>query len=439
MRSVLRLALLIGSLWSSSAMAGYAQLAPPPAFQSVGGVSTINVGTAANGARYAGGHVMANASLNLGARTVTVPVAMRVAANAATFAVTKLNPWLLGLQLATLAIPFIVDWLRGSNLAVNDQGVIVVPGTTGPVTAGDIQIYNWDGVKSASQVMPGLSCPSGVITTVKTADQCMSGGMVGWWMISSCAGSWSNGWSGMYCGSGAIPQGSSTPPRAPTEDDLAPLANSPINPQALVELGIPLPVDPVPIVNPAVEPVGDVRVGPNGNPAPELAPKPEPLRYPNGEPVAIPNTNPPAYSQPWWEVTHSPTPGEPWRVIIRPVVTETNDPSPQPDPDGTTPEPKPPFDFYTDCDKFPTALACMERGDPPDLEDMPEETRTISAQAGPSFSGGGCPANVNISALGHAFQVVDMAPMCGWISGLVKPLFMLLAFISAVFIVRSAL
>lgn len=434
-----RMAFFVAAFLPAAAFAGYAQLAPPPAFQSVGGVSTMNVGTAANGARYAGGHVMANASLNLGARVVTVPVAMRVAANAATFAVTKLNPWLAGLQLATLAIPYIVEWFQGSDLAVNDDGVIIVPGTVGPVTAGDLRIYTWEGVKTGTQVYPGMTCP-GTITTVKMQDQCSpGGGLVGWWMRSSCSPAWSNGWSGQYCGSGAMPTGSASPSRAPTEDDLAPLVNSALNPQALAELGLPLPVDPEPVVNPAAEPVGDIEIGPNGNPAPQLQPNPNPLRYPNGNPVPIPNTNPQTYSQPWWEVEGAPTPTEPWRVTVRPVVTETANPDPQPDPDGTTPDPEPPFDFYTDCDKFPGSLGCAPVGDLPGPDEVPSETRTITLQSGPSFTGSGCPADVSFSIAGRTIDMVDMSVPCGWISGLVKPVFILLAVISAVFIVRKAI
>lgn len=65
--------------------------------------------------------------------------------------------------------------------------------------------------------------------------------------------------------------GEGTPGRPPTSGDLAPAHNSPINPALFPELGIPLPVDPVPIINPAVEPVGDVEIGPNGSPAPPPA------------------------------------------------------------------------------------------------------------------------------------------------------------------------
>lgn len=425
-------ALLLGLL-VLPAFAGYAQLAPPPGFSSVGGVSTMPVGAAANGARYAGGYVVGNASLNLGARAVVVPVGMRVAANAATFAVTKMNPWIAGLSLVASAIPYIVDWFTGSNLAVDSNGVIVVPGTTGPVTASDIQIYTWEGLVSATSVYPGMTCPSGQITTVKLQDQCVVSSTVGWWMRSVCSGSWSNGWSGQYCGTGAQPTGPSSPARPPTQGDLADLANRPINPALFPELGIPIPVDPVPVVNPATQPVGDVVISPSGNPAPQL--QPQPLRIPNGDPVPIPNTNPQSYSQPWLEVHPSPTADDPWRVDVRPIVTETTNPNPLPDP--TTPVPPP--EFYTDCEKFPGSIGCMPVGEPPTGEAIPRETRTLEFQNGPTFGGAGCPANLTFTLHGQTYTGINMAEPCAWVSNLVRPVVLLLAFISAVGIVRSAL
>lgn len=441
MRAVFALLLAIFTPW---AVAGYAMVNPPPAFQSVGGVSTMNVGTAANGARYAGGHVMANATVNLGARTVTVPVAMRVAANAATFTVTRLNPWVSGAMLAVSAIGLIRDWFgrSGENLDVSSEGQIIVPGTIGPVTTADLMILQSDGTyKSVAQAMPSMYCASGNITTNKMQDACSAGGSVGRWMISGCAGGWSNGWSGQYCGSGAIPQGQPSSSRPATEDDLAPLVNFPVNPALLEALGLTLPVDPVPIINPASEPVGDVLIGPAGNPAPQLAPKPEPLRFPDGDPVPIPNTNPQRYTQPWLEVHPSPTPTQPWRVDIRPIVTETTNPDPQPDPtpDPDPPSEPPPFDFYTDCDKFPGSIGCMPTGDVPGPETVPAETRSLELQSGPVFAGSGCPASTTLTVAGRTFTAIETSAVCGWVSGVMRPVILLLAFFSAVMIVRAGL
>ena len=434
-----RIAFIVAAFLPAAAFAGYAQLAPPPAFQSVGGVSTMNVGAAANGARYAGGHVMANASLNLGARVVTVPVAMRVAANAATFAVTKLNPWLAGLQLATLAIPYIVEWFQGSQLEVTPGGVIQVKGSPGTIFDPNATRIR-DG-RTVAQAVAAMSNGADIVEFLVSQGKVPCEGMssyrisgINW--IRNIVNSWCMAPTGMPVYSDA------SPTRPATEDDLSPLTQAALNPQALAELGLPLPVDPEPVVNPAAEPVGDIEIGPNGNPAPQLQPNPNPLRYPNGNPVPIPNTNPQTYSQPWWEVEGAPTPAEPWRVTVRPVVTETTSPDPQTDPDGSpVPDPEqPPIpDFYTDCEKYPGSLGCAAVGDPPAAQEVPKLNREFLLQAGPSFTGYGCPANLNIGFGGQSFQVVDMAVPCSWIENLVKPIFLLLSFVSAVFIVRSAL
>ena len=159
------------------------------------------------------------------------------------------------------------------------------------------------------------------------------------------------------------------------------------------------------------------------------------MRIPNGDPVPIPNTNPPTYSQPWLEIHPSPTVTDPWRVDVRPIVTETPNPNPVPDP--TTPVPPP--DFYTDCEKFPGSIGCMPVGEVPPAEAIPRQTRNISLQNGPAFGGAGCPANLTFTLHGHTYTGINMSEPCGWISNLVRPVVLLLAFISAVGIVRSAL
>lgn len=470
--------------WAIPASAGYAQLAPPPAFQSIGGVSTMSVGTAANGARYAGGHVVANASLNLGARVVTVPVAMRVAANAATFAVTKLNPWIAGLQLAAVAIPFIVDWFSDFNensestLSVDSNGKIVKTGKIGfQESSPGFPGFDMGGIDiHVTKLNNGLSIADafrsnyGLISSTSYCRTMWSPGPDGqniivWAIFAEVSTDMTNckpsgvrvdvstcesyinsyGETGMrrgkdwaFCpGSGGVAY--VQPSSQVTQADLDLLSQFAINPKLLAALGLPLPVDPQPVVNPVSEPVGDFEVGPDVNPAPQLQPNPDPLRYPDGSPVPIPNTNPQVYTQPWFEVSPAPTVSEPWRVIIRPVVTETLDPTPQNDPDGSTPKVEPPFDFYTDCDKYPGVISCAGVGSAPDSVDLPKQTKEFVLQNGPAFSGSGCPSNLDISFAGKGFQIVDMSVPCGWLSGLVKPIFILLSFISAVFIVRKAL
>ena len=464
---MLRFAFLLVFLsWLSPASAAYAQLKPPPAFQSVGGVTTMEVRGAANATRYAGGYVMAEASLTVGARAISVPVAFRVAANAATFAVTKLNPWLTGLQIAAYAIPLVVQWITGSNsdLEIDDDGQLMVPEKPG--VPGDSGVPN---------VQSDIDFDRTVLADGRTLSQAwaddLSSGYYGlndpyhypikvvdgYDSMCACAawnsnGSCSNkpaikylsqsGFGGVltyHCiGSNPVVRASGTEPvpaRHPTIDELGSLANGPINPALLPLLDIPIPVDPVPVINPVSEPVGDPLIGPNGNPAPELQPNPEPLRFPDGDPVPIPNTDPQEYSQPWYRVQPSPVPGNPWRVDVTQDTTTTTDPTPQPDPlPFPNPDPVPVPDFYTDCDKYPGSLGCMPVDSPPS-EQIPSETRQITLQNGPSFNGGSCPANLNITVAGRVFTAVDMVQPCNWIANYVKPVLLLLAAISAVFIV----
>ncbi|MBA4112008.1 MAG: hypothetical protein C0492_01370 [Verminephrobacter sp.] len=92
-------------------------------------------------------------------------------------------------------------------------------------------------------------------------------------------------------------------------------------------------------------------------------------------------------------------------------------------------------DFYTDCEKYPGSLGCLPVGDAPAPEQVPSETRTLELLPGPVFGGGGCPANLNVHILGRTYTVLDMAQPCAWIVGYMKPIILLMAAISAVFIV----
>lgn len=489
-----RIAFLVAAFLPAAAFAGYAQLVPPPAFQPVGpGVTTIPTTSPANNfiydvgparkavipstpmqindypfdnrAKYRAGFVGTRATLNVGTRTVGVPVALRVAAGAGRFAVAAFNPWVAGAQLAVLAVPFIIDWFNAkpdSGLSVDDNQKIVktedvtapsIPGYPG-LDVGDVDI-------DATKIKEGISIAQALqlgVGVVSNTNYCLGHAPTSWAVtVGVSAGSW--------CGYGATSvihartckdvngyfQGNSqdwvlcpSPAIVTREDgvifalleDLAVMAQTAIDPQALAELGVPIMVEDLPVINPFAFPEGQVKVG-ETNPAPELLSRP--IRYPNGDPVLIPGTDPPLYTQPWYEVTPSPTVDNPWRVNIAHVTTTTNDPAPVPDPVPGEDVPPPIPDFYTDCDKFPGSVGCAAVGSPPDVETMPKETRTIGAISGPSFSGEGCPSNLNIAFAGHSFQIVDMSIPCGWISGLVKPIFILLSFISAVFIVRSAL
>lgn len=92
-------------------------------------------------------------------------------------------------------------------------------------------------------------------------------------------------------------------------------------------------------------------------------------------------------------------------------------------------------DFYTDCEKFPDSLSCMPTGDAPAPEQVPSRTEQITQQAGPVFGGGACPANLNVAIAGQSITVLNMGTPCAVIVDYVRPVFLLLAAISAVFII----
>lgn len=91
----------------------------------------------------------------------------------------------------------------------------------------------------------------------------------------------------------------------------------------------------------------------------------------------------------------------------------------------------------TDCDKYPGSLGCASV-DVPTPSPIPSQTRNITLEAGPTFVGAGCPANVGMSWRGQYLTLLPMATACNWISSYVRPLMLLLAAISAVFIVMPS-
>lgn len=89
----------------------------------------------------------------------------------------------------------------------------------------------------------------------------------------------------------------------------------------------------------------------------------------------------------------------------------------------------------TDCDKYPNSLGCSAV-DIPASEQVPRRSQDITLQIGPSFTGpASCPANVTMNLRGHQLTLLPMSTACGWIVDYVRPLMLLLAAITAVFIV----
>lgn len=89
----------------------------------------------------------------------------------------------------------------------------------------------------------------------------------------------------------------------------------------------------------------------------------------------------------------------------------------------------------TDCDKYPGSLGCSAV-DIPSGEQVPQRSQEITLQNGPSFGGNAsCPANVSMQFQGRLLTLLPMSTACNWIALYIRPLMLLLAAITAVFIV----
>lgn len=439
----------------TGAYAGYAQLVPPaPLVLQSGGTTTIAVSQSANAARFAGGYLMTEATLTLGARQVVVPVALRVAANASVFAVTKLNPYVAAASLAFTAWQLAEEWFgRDSEtpaLQVDASGHIYLPGSTRPPEFGEYQYVNPStGLNQSVTTLSGIRWNCNGI--MNSQGEMLQQGETSFTMGNACGYEvqgvmrygttglfrCSTGWvyAGDYGGSSQLVNGicllNGAPPPTTTVDGPPPqsrldsLADDAISASLLPFLSPDIPVDPIPVINPATQPVGDPLIGPNVNPAPVI--NPQPFRVPNGDPVLIPGTDPPQYNQPWWEITPAPTAEDPWRVQVEQVTTVVTSPNPIIQP---VPVPVP-----SDCDKFPGALGCADVEEPDSQEQIPREDRHIELQQGGSFGGGACPDDLVINVRGTAIQVTDSSTACGWIA-LARPVIILLAALSALTIIR---
>lgn len=88
----------------------------------------------------------------------------------------------------------------------------------------------------------------------------------------------------------------------------------------------------------------------------------------------------------------------------------------------------------TDCDKFPDSVGCVPI-EVPAGQSIPTETRDITNQSGAVFSGGSCPSDVTLGFRGHTLIMLPMSSACSWIVSWVRPLFLLIAGLTALFIV----
>lgn len=434
----------MGVLSSNHVLASTATLQP------VAGVVVTNAGGIARvaGGIVAGGYVLTAASLEfLGGATVYVGWRIAGAGAVAAAAGATVGPLILaGLTLGAGAA-YMNDWLNSAQ-AQGLAGDFVFDPATGRILRRGVPgsgvdqdaTLTIDG-RSLNQAISEVSnleanCANGCTSRVRPPGSygCTTQGFE----IVNYLGNRLAGWCLSAAGVVLPPAG---PDSTPTPDEwsrlAADLAALPTPPRLLPAYGIPVPVEPVPVLNPPISPGAESPPIGATNPS-AIAPS-QPIRVADGEPIPIPNTVPAQYTQPWQEVTGVGTPTQPWLVNIAPVTTVVNDPTAPTVP--ITPPLNPPLPanptgpFYTDCEKYPTSLGCMPVGTPPPDATIPTRTLDITQQTGPTFGGGGCPANLNFNLHGQQITGINMATPCSWITSYVKPIILLLAAISAVFIV----
>ena len=328
--------------------AGYAQLKVPPGWSPSrvpGSPATFKTGPAANDNTYKGSTVLTNAALEIGGQSVTVPVSMRLAANAATIGATYAfgNPALF----ATLAIG------SAAYLYYQQKGLTVengqwVKATDGSIWRGKIENGSFTNAEAACRGNPP-PYDSGSQTRYEYV------GFVDYGSTGECTFKGLNA-NNAFVGNRyvSVTKTPGTPGKVPVGDTEFHTTMDPVP----VPAGVPQQLPDVdwpyeqPVINPNPSTI------PSTYPSPATRPEPQPLWVPTGDPVKNPNpgTNPDGtpkpdtWTQPGKDIKPSGTPSDPWRVDVTDAPRTKNDPSPNTSPDVAptkTPEPAPPADIVT--------------------------------------------------------------------------------------------
>ena len=388
-----------------------------------GNAGVYNFGLAANAGSFRGQTVLTNAALNVAGQLVTIPVGMRVAANAASVAASYSfgNPLLFA---GALAFPYAYNYWTAHKLKVNSNGVweleTVSPGTT---TQYSIDGANWfaskaDACNTLSSSFPadsmwtftfavsGTRCS--ITSKYRGPPPAQAGGIIGYQDLLSRV-------SNAYV---------SEKREAAVSDFQRAILEIPLPDEVIKELPVDWPVEK-PQLNP------DPDVEPQPNPAP--APASRPSWIPIGDPIKQPSTEgqPDTWKQPGVRVTPAPTDAEPWRVDVTPEDKVKNDPTPN-DSDLPTTDPSNPSDPETVdfCQTNPDVLACqkLDTPDGPDLETK-DKSIAITPQTDWGFSDSVCPSPRHLSS----GVLISFEPYCDFMSG-IRPVVIAVAWLSAALI-----
>lgn len=431
-----RLWLLVALLFSGSAFAGYAQLAPPSGWVAGTATKPAFYRAAANDGFDPAGVAHVAGSIGVAGKAIKVPAALQVAANAAQFLapVVISNP-----ALATAAVvaawlaPVGLQWIAGQGWAVPDASSVESDGSEYSTTApGTNAGTGWKpSPQAACDAVTQLVIPAyvGHVTAAVSADgfYCnlkfdgnpWTGTSIGK-RASACAAGW------FYTSSGACVK---TREYTKQSNDAA---------SDLLK-GVPMPAE-IPSVLPSLvpQPVPVPVQAPQLDPTPQWVPMGDPVRNPAYKPDAAPSPENQPYLQPGIRVVPRPTPDSPWQVDLqpqdRPVPSSTPDPAVRPDPDGGAGGPsdgKPGTASDDFCALHPNVLACQTLGSPGDATPIPNRDAPISIQpdGGWGPSDGTCPQSRYLHFFGRSVEL-PFTQVCAFARG-VRPFFLGFAWLTA--------
>lgn len=337
----LALSVLLGS-WPS--YAGYAQLKPPPGWSQgmgaavPGTAGAFNFGGAANGSVYKGTTVLTNAAFAVAGKVVTVPVSMRVAANAGTFAASFAfgNPALFTL-LAAGSLAY--QWFEGTGFQVNDGAWAKSDPsicTVAPCTLyqASNNFAGWHSTPAAAAQVAAdthLSQQSPRVINSVSGDAASNSWSLSYTLTAPCCGGVPAGTKGTDSGTFRT---KSVPPSPAAFTSVGPAEfQGTLGARALPAglpqlLPIPLPVE-YPVFNP--DPAYD----------PSQVPASRPMWIPTGDPVKQPNPTvqptpeqpnpvqkPDVWTQPGVRVSPAPTTQNPWQVDVVSAPRDSASPAP---------------------------------------------------------------------------------------------------------------
>jgi Neisseria meningitidis TspB protein len=420
-------ALLLG-ISAGTAHAGYAQMSPPSGWSAPAAAGERAMFRAAANEAWVGNTVRTSGALNVGGRAVTMPVAMRLAANAPSFAARAMfgmNPLLMGAGMAA--------WLLLSNIqwdSDQQKWTKAGPGWTPSdgleyriTISGQTTAWVGDPESACHQVLALLQnvdgyARSGALVSGQCVVTYQSGPNMGssialpvnWRPAGNCPIGW--WWIGGTCS----PNPQRVPMTQPEFEEALPGKPMPSTVPQELPPGTPMPVEQ-PVINPS----------PGSNP------QSQPMRVPQGNPQPVPDSNPQQWRQPMTRVTPAPSPSSPWQVDLTPEDVVSNNPDGIKDPttvEETDPSGQPRQPDL--CEKNPDILACqkLSLGNLQPVA-VPNQNKTlaITKDEGWGPASAACPAPRTAQVLGMTLSM-PFTMLCQFAEA-IRPLFIAFAWLSA--------